>query len=593
MSVVASYQIKLSVAWAARSRGVMRPAPTAWFAASRRRVWPRQRARRHGAAWAALLVAAVVLVPGRSLALPESRFYVSPSGSDANPGTRPTAPLATIQKALDRAGRGSVITLAPGAYRQDAVTRHAGVTITGPASATVKGAGSPRVLQARHDDITLEGFTVDGLAGDPGTRRSYRDKLIYVMAATPGQGISGLRIWNMTVRNAGGECIRLRYLVRGADVADNLIGPCGIHDFKFHTGKKNGEGIYLGTAPEQQGDNQAPDDRPDVSRDNHIHGNRIHTQAAECVDIKEHSTANLVENNSCTGQQDPDGSGFSARGSGNTFRNNRAVGNAGAGIRLGGDQPTDGTGNSVTDNELVGNLGGGIKFQAARQARICGNRLSANPAGDATGTYSRQFDPTTPCTGKPNLATSNSGGSTRAHGGAGAELPIASVTASGHDGHPPAATLDRDPTTRWSDKGNGVWISYRLRTPSIVAGLQVAFYKADQRQQRFDVQFSTDGVGWRQVFAGTSDPASPQPQPIDVTDTPARFVRIVGHGNTQNDWTSLNEVEIRGSPANAAPPHDGQSRHWLVSLVLLVAGACILVATGNLGRMVGRPPPGR
>ncbi|MGK5741404.1 DUF1565 domain-containing protein [Micromonospora sp. URMC 103] len=342
-----------------------------------------------GAATAALPTAGAT-------AAPASQLYVSPGGDDAGSGSQGT-PFATIQHALDVAPTGATVHLAAGTYLQDAVTRRPGVAITGPRSAVVKGGGGARILQVQHDDTTLSGFTVDGLHGAADSRDGYRDKLIYVISTTPGDGVDGLRIRGMRLTNAGGECLRMRYLITGADVSYNDIGPCGADDFVFDGGGKNGEAIYLGTAPEQQGRNGAPDDRPDVSRGNRIHHNKIDTQGNECVDIKENSTANLVEFNWCTGQLDDKSAAYDARGSGNTFRYNVATGNLGAGMRFGGDTPTDGTNNDAYGNVLTNNAHGGMKFQANPQGRVCGNLMYGNVGGDSVGDYGDLFDPAARC----------------------------------------------------------------------------------------------------------------------------------------------------------------------------------------------------
>ncbi|MFE6678989.1 DUF1565 domain-containing protein [Streptomyces sp. NPDC057729] len=115
---------------------------------------------------AALAVGAPLAFPPVSgAAEAASAYYVSPSGSDSNAGTSASAPLATIQKAVDLAPTGSVVNLAAGTYKQDVVTKRAGVTITGPSNAVVKGAGDARIIQVQHDSTTLSGFTVDGLHG--------------------------------------------------------------------------------------------------------------------------------------------------------------------------------------------------------------------------------------------------------------------------------------------------------------------------------------------------------------------------------------------------------------------------------------------
>ncbi|MET9273968.1 right-handed parallel beta-helix repeat-containing protein [Kribbella sp. NPDC003557] len=344
-----------------------------------------------------------ILLLGAALALPAvpahaaTDYYVATTGSDATSGTSTGSPFATIQKALDVAPRGATVHLASGTYLQDAVTIRSGVTITGPSSAVVKGAGNSRILQIQHDGVTLDGFTIDGLFGSSSSKDGYRDKLVYVMSTSPGDGVGTLTIRNMRLKNAGGECLRLRYLITNADVHDNTVGPCGVYDFKFGDGGKNGEGIYLGTAPEQQGENGAPDDQPDRSRNNRIHDNTIATYGNECVDVKENSTANVIEYNDCSRQKDPSSGGLDARGNGNTFRYNTIHDNTGAGVRLGGDTETDGTGNNVYGNTITNNASGGIKFMRTPQGQVCGNTMSGNTGGNSVGTYAADFTPTAAC----------------------------------------------------------------------------------------------------------------------------------------------------------------------------------------------------
>lgn len=344
-----------------------------------------------------MISALLLVVSGLTVAQGGNHYFVSPGGSDSASGQSPAYAFATIQKALDTAPTGSTVHLAAGVYRQDVVTRRDGVTVTGPSGAVVQGAGAARIWQVQHDRITLSGFSIDGLVGPPDMPDGYRDKLIYAMSTTAGDGVDGLRINGMRLANAGGECVRLRYLHTNADVSFNRIGPCGVHDFQFPGGGKNGEGVYIGTAPEQQGKNGAPDDRPDVSTGNRVHHNVFDTKGNECVDIKENSTGNVAEYNLCTGQRDPNSAGFDSRGNGNSFRFNAAYGNVGAGIRFGGDTPADGTSNDAYGNVIVGNAAGGIKFQATPQGRVCGNAMYGNTGGNAVGTYASQFHPTQSC----------------------------------------------------------------------------------------------------------------------------------------------------------------------------------------------------
>ena len=353
-----------------------------------------------------VMLGALLLTPGlaHTTYAAGGTYYVSPQGADSNRGTSADAPLKTIQQALRFAQPGDTITLAPGDYFQDVTSERNGtpeapITITGPANAVVKGAGNARIVQITHDYLTLKGFTIDGLHGNAGSRDGYRDKLLYAIGAEQRAGVAGMRVLNMTFRNAGGECLRLRYFAQQNEIASSTFQNCGVHDFRFSAGGKNGEAIYIGTAPEQLKDGKNPTADPDQSNGNWIHHNTFDTQGNECVDIKEAATRNIIEHNTCTGQKDPESGGFDSRGSGNTFRNNTSYGNIGAGIRLGGDTSGDGTNNDVYANTIRDNKAGGIKFQRTPQRVICGNTMSGNSGGDAVGSYASSYRPAAACQG--------------------------------------------------------------------------------------------------------------------------------------------------------------------------------------------------
>jgi hypothetical protein len=339
-------------------------------------------------------------VPSQALNRPAS-LYVSPSGSDSNSGSTPDRPFQTIQHAIDLAQPGDTVNLAAGVYLQDVISKRAGtasapIIIKGPADAIIKGGGGARIFQINHDNLTLDGFTIDGLWGSADTIEGFREKLLYVVGSAPNDGVSGLKVLRMTFKNAGGECLRLRYFAQHNEVGFSRFERCGVHDFKFHAGKRNGEAIYIGTAPEQRGNGENPSAAPDQSSANWIHNNSFNTQGNECVDIKEASAANVVEHNTCTGQQDPKSGGFDARGGGNIFRYNESFGNVGAGIRLGGDGAADGINNQVYGNSFHDNQAGGIKL-VRRPQQLCGNNFANNRAGNLVGSKRAKLDAAAAC----------------------------------------------------------------------------------------------------------------------------------------------------------------------------------------------------
>ena len=321
--------------------------------------------------------------------------------SSASSETYFIGPNDSIQRALEFARPGDTINPAPGRYFQDIRTVRNGlpgkpIVIRGSRSAVVSGAGANRIVEINHDYFELHGFTIDGRHGRGGGKNDYRDKLVYVVGNRPGDGVTGLRIIRMSLKNAGGECIRLRYQAQRNEIANSSIENCGVYDFVYKDGGKNGEGVYIGTAPEQLGKRGVPDASVDRSNANWIHHNTFNTRGNECVDIKEGSSGNIVEHNRCTGQRDKKSAGLDARGSGNTFRHNVVYGNRGAGIRLGGDEEDDGIGNSAYSNTLRDNGVGSLKVQRGPQGKICGNVISGKRT-NVRGKHGERIDPRRPC----------------------------------------------------------------------------------------------------------------------------------------------------------------------------------------------------
>lgn len=346
---------------------------------------------------------ALLLGVGACAAAHATNYYVSPNGSDAAGGLSRKAPLANINTALELAQPGDKITLLPGYYLQDVTTVRSGtadapIQIVGATSSTyadangyvapviIQGSGdSSRVFQIQHSYIQVKDLTLDGLVGDASSKSAYRDILMYVHNSDDASGIQGTTIRHVNFRNAGGECLRLRYFVQNSDIGYSNFDSCGVYDFRFAAGTKNGEAIYIGTSFKQWADGKNPTADPDQSNNNRIHNNVFHTNGNECVDIKEGSTGNKVYANSCTGQRDSQSAGFNSAGNGNSFYNNQVYGNVGSGFRFGSDMDGYGKNNAAWNNQVLDNAAYGFNVQDGPQKKVCGNAVSGNEKG---GSYS-------------------------------------------------------------------------------------------------------------------------------------------------------------------------------------------------------------
>ena len=108
----------------------------------------------------------------------------------------------------------------------------------------------------------------------------------------------------------------------------------------------------------------------------------------------------------------------------------------------------------------------------------------------------------------------------------------------------PSNTLDGNLSTRWSAEGDGQYLTYDLGRVELVQSIDLAFYQPSiVRTNWFDVLLSNDGVAWRNALTNASGTNASLAN-FDFTDWPARYVRVVGHLNSQNDFNSITETVI-------------------------------------------------
>jgi hypothetical protein len=130
----------------------------------------------------------------------------------------------------------------------------------------------------------------------------------------------------------------------------------------------------------------------------------------------------------------------------------------------------------------------------------------------------------------------------------GGKLPIVNVISSSNvASHPPAASLDGDLSSWWAGSGDGVWIQYDLGAPRTLTVVKLAWHVGGARVYTYDVLVSMDAVIWSTEFAGAhNDPANTL-QDNWTDNVRARYVRVVGHLSSVDNYTNVSEAEIWGN----------------------------------------------
>lgn len=121
------------------------------------------------------------------------------------------------------------------------------------------------------------------------------------------------------------------------------------------------------------------------------------------------------------------------------------------------------------------------------------------------------------------------------------------IIASTNDGNLPVNTMDGRLDTRWSADGDGEWIAYDMGSDGAVDSVRIAWHSGDERIAYFDIEVALDGAtGWTPVLSGQSSGTTAEFETYSFDTVTARYLRIVGHGNSSSGWNSIAEVEVPG-----------------------------------------------
>jgi hypothetical protein len=119
------------------------------------------------------------------------------------------------------------------------------------------------------------------------------------------------------------------------------------------------------------------------------------------------------------------------------------------------------------------------------------------------------------------------------------------ITASGSDDNLPQNIADGNFTTRWSFDSDISWVQIDLGEFKTINKIGLSFVKSAERASYFDVYVSDDNKTFTNILTGVSSiNVDDELELFDIKEVNARYVRIVGKGNSSNKWNSYSEFEI-------------------------------------------------
>ena len=110
-----------------------------------------------------------------------------------------------------------------------------------------------------------------------------------------------------------------------------------------------------------------------------------------------------------------------------------------------------------------------------------------------------------------------------------------------------------DPASRWESPGDPGTITFDLGVRYLVREVGIAWFEGDQRIASFSVHVSEDGVNFETLLTDQQSSGETRSfERYDTPDTPARYIRIEGHGNSLNADNAIIEGTAFGCTLDTA-----------------------------------------
>lgn len=132
------------------------------------------------------------------------------------------------------------------------------------------------------------------------------------------------------------------------------------------------------------------------------------------------------------------------------------------------------------------------------------------------------------------------------------ESAVASETLAGYSAN---NVIDKNfiSTSRWSATTTDQSLIVTLSSPALIKGIAITWLNSDNRSYSYDVETSQDQNTWLPVLSnGLSNPLSTRSLFDSISESTARYIKIIPRGNTLDDSSHIVEVEAFGCHQDVA-----------------------------------------
>ncbi len=148
-------------------------------------------------------------------------------------------------------------------------------------------------------------------------------------------------------------------------------------------------------------------------------------------------------------------------------------------------------------------------------------------------------------------------------------LQVSSATASSfQEPNAPANAVDNNFSTRWSAEGDNSWLELELNSPANLSFFKIAFSNGHYRQGKFEVMASADKTNWVSLLTnsstcGLSEGCEIFDVPESQKGTIFRFIKLIGHANSENAWNSYLEFSAHGRVVEPGIPLPDMKTYYI------------------------------